>query len=75
MCRQVLAQGHRKHPQHFINLIDKVTRDDINRIGEKMLASKVSLAGLGTLKTLPSFNDIELGLLDKQVYKTQINNL
>ena len=33
-----------------------------------MLASKVSLAGIGTLKKLPSFNDIELGLLDKQVF-------
>ena len=68
LFRQVLAQGHRKPPQHFINLIDRVTRDDINRIGEKMLASKVSLAGIGTLKKLPSFNDIELGLLDKQVF-------
>ena len=68
MFRQVLAQGYRKPPQHFIHLIDRVTRDDINRIGEKMLASKVSLAGIGTLKKLPSFNDIELGLLDKQVF-------
>ena len=67
MFRQVLAQGHRKRPEYFIGLIDKVTRDDINRIGAKMLSSKVSLAAIGDIKKLPSFNDIELGLLDKEV--------
>lgn len=66
VARQVLAQGHRKRPEYFIGLIDKVTRDDINRIGAKMLSSKVSLAAIGDIKKLPSFNDIELGLLDKE---------
>lgn len=62
-----MAQGHRNRPEHFISLIDKVTRDDLNRIGAKMLGSKVSLAAIGDLKKLPKFNDIELGLLDKEV--------
>merc|ERR1712071_294738 len=66
VARQVLAQGHRKRPQYFIDLIDRVTREDINRIGAKMLSSKVSLAATGSLKKLPSFNDIELGLLEKE---------
>jgi len=66
VARQVLAQGHRKKPEQFIKLIDKVTRDDINRIGAKMINSKVSLAAIGSLKKLPSFEDIELGLLDKE---------
>jgi len=66
VARQVLAQGHRNRPEHFISLIDKVTRDDLNRIGAKMLGSKVSLAAIGDLKKLPKFNDIELGLLDKE---------
>ena len=64
----MLAQGHRKRPQYFIDLIDRVTREDINRIGAKMLSSKVSLAATGSLKKLPSFNDIELGLLEKEVF-------
>lgn len=65
VARQVLAQGHRRKPEHFIALIDKVTKDDLNRIGRKMLASRVSLAAIGSLKKLPSYSDIELGLLDK----------
>jgi hypothetical protein len=32
-----------------------------------MLSSRVSLAAMGSLKKLPSYSDIELGLLDKEV--------
>jgi len=64
-ARQVLSMGHRRKPEHFISLIDKVTIDDINRIGQKMLDSKAAVAAIGTLKKLPSYSDIEIGLLDK----------
>merc|ERR1712088_343100 len=30
-ARQVLAQGHRRKPEHFISQIDMVTRDDLTR--------------------------------------------
>merc|ERR1712107_693600 len=50
---QVLSMGHRRKPEHFISLIDKVTIDDINRIGQKMLDSKAAVAAIGTLKKLP----------------------
>jgi len=66
IARQVLAQGHRKQPAHFISQIDKVTKDDLNRIGTKMLASKPSVAAIGNLKNLPKFEDICDGLLHKQ---------
>jgi hypothetical protein len=39
--------------------------------GRKMLASRVSLAAIGSLKRLPSYSDIELGLLDKEVRTKQ----
>ena len=32
-----------------------------------MLDSKVAVAAIGTLKKLPSYSDIEIGLLDKDV--------
>jgi len=64
-ARQVLSMGYRRKPEHFISLIDKVTRDDLNRIGRMMLDSKVAVAAIGTLKKLPSYSDIEIGLLDK----------
>jgi len=65
-ARQVLAQSHRKKPEHFISLIDTVTRDDLNRIGRSMLDSKAAVAAIGSLQKMPSFNDIEIGLLDKE---------
>ena len=47
--------------------IDQVTRDDLNRIGRQMLDSKAAVAAIGSLKKMPSFSDIEIGLLDKEV--------
>ena len=66
-ARQVLSVGHRRRPEHFISLIDKVSRDDLNRIGRKMLDTKAAVAAIGSLKKLPSYSDIEIGLLDKDV--------
>ena len=46
---------------------DQVNRDDLNRIGRQMLDSKAAVAAIGSLKKMPSFSDIEIGLLDKEV--------
>ena len=46
---------------------NQVTRDDLNRIGRQMLDSKAAVAAIGSLKKMPSFSDIEIGLLDKEV--------
>jgi len=66
IARQVLAQGQREDPENYIQKINDVTVDDINRIAKKMLSSKPSVAAIGTLDELPDFHDIELGVLDKQ---------
>jgi len=66
VARQVLAQGHRKQPHYFIDRINSVTREDLNRISAKMLSSKLSLAAIGSLDKMPSYKDIEMGLLDKE---------
>ena len=65
LARQVLAQGIRQKPEHYIEKINQITKDDINRIAKKMLTSKPSVAAIGSLKNLPSYKDIELGLLHK----------
>lgn len=66
IARQVLAQGQRKRPEHFISSIDKVTKDDLNRIAQQMLSTKPAVAAIGNLKKLPSFTEIEKGLLHKE---------
>lgn len=65
LARQVLAQGIRQKPEHYIARINKIGKDDINRIAKKMLTSKPSVAAIGSLKSLPRYKDIELGLLHK----------
>jgi len=65
VARQVLAQGRREQPEHYIEKISKISADDIRRIADKMLTSKPSVAAVGSLKDLPEYKDIELALLDK----------
>ena len=65
IARQVLAQGSRLQPEKYIQKISDVKIEDVNRIAAKMLQSKPSVAAIGNLDQLPDFNDIELGLLDK----------
>ena len=59
-------QGQRENPENYIQKISDVQVEDINRIATKMLASKPSVAAIGSLDELPDFHDIELGMLDKQ---------
>ncbi|CAK9291941.1 unnamed protein product [Gordionus sp. m RMFG-2023] len=63
--RQVLANGSRKLPQQLLNEISKVSEEDIVVVAQKFLASKPSVAALGTLKQLPSYEQIQHALLDK----------
>ena len=59
IARQVLANGHRKSPQFFLEQIEKVTEDDINRVVDRMLKSKLSVAALGDTSKLPVLEEIE----------------
>jgi processing peptidase subunit alpha len=37
LARQVLAQGFRQRPEHYIEKIMNIQKEDINRIAKKML--------------------------------------
>merc|ERR1712150_34642 len=50
VARQVLAQGKRERPEHYIEKINKISAEDLQRIAEKMLTSKPSIAAIGSLK-------------------------
>ena len=74
MKLQVLAQGHRRRPEHYMELIRGIDSKDINRISERMLASKPTVAAIGNLQKLPEFKDVELGLLDRaSLSKSKLN--
>ncbi|XP_018361268.1 PREDICTED: mitochondrial-processing peptidase subunit alpha isoform X3 [Trachymyrmex cornetzi] len=64
--RQVLATGTRKRPEYFIQAIDEISKDDINRVARRLLKSAPCLAARGEVKTVPSMADIQNGLLDAQ---------
>ncbi|XP_072016851.1 LOW QUALITY PROTEIN: mitochondrial-processing peptidase subunit alpha-like [Amphiura filiformis] len=63
--RQVLSNNERKQPEEYIDLIGKVTVEDIQRVAFRMLHSKPSVAAVGDLKMLPNYEDIQAALVSK----------
>ncbi|KAF7994179.1 hypothetical protein HCN44_011448 [Aphidius gifuensis] len=64
--RQVLATGFRRRPEYFIQEIEKITKEDVQRVARRFLKSPPSVAVRGKIKNVPSYNDIQAGLLDNQ---------
>ncbi|KAL6264631.1 hypothetical protein P5V15_004732 [Pogonomyrmex californicus] len=64
--RQVLATGSRKRPEYFMHAIDKISKDDINRVARRLLKSSPCLAARGEVKAIPSRMEIQNGLHDAQ---------
>lgn len=63
--RQVLATGTRKLPHELCNLINNVKPNDIKRVSTKMLRNKPSVAALGDLTELPTYEHIQAALTSK----------
>ncbi|GLH08524.1 Mitochondrial-processing peptidase subunit alpha [Gryllus bimaculatus] len=64
--RQVLATGQRKRPEFFINAIEKVTPEDIERVAKRLLRSQPSLAARGEVNKLPTLIDVQSGLQNEE---------
>lgn len=64
--RQVLATGARKRPEYFIEQIEHIQSEDIQRVAKRFLTSPPALAARGEIKGLPSTKDIQSGLLSNE---------
>jgi len=62
--RQVLATGHRKRPEYFIQEIEKVTKEDIVAVARRLLSAQPSVAARGDLRKLPVLDYVQQGLTD-----------
>ena len=66
MIDQVGVEDLRRIGRNWSSEISKLLICHISS-GRKMLDSKAAVAAIGSLKKLPSYSDIEIGLLDKDV--------
>lgn len=64
--RQVLATGSRKRPEYFMQAIEAISKEDINRVARRLLKAPPCVAARGEIKSVPSIADISTGLLDAQ---------
>lgn len=59
IARQVLSTGFRRQPKQLTEKIENVTEEDIKRVAAKMLTKAPTVACLGDLKNLPSYEYIK----------------
>ncbi|EFN77279.1 Mitochondrial-processing peptidase subunit alpha, partial [Harpegnathos saltator] len=64
--RQVLATGSRKRSEYFIQAIEEISKDDINRVTRRLLKSPPCMAARGDVKAVPSLSNVQTGLIDAQ---------
>lgn len=67
IARQVLANGQRKKTQHFIDSIEKIQAEDIQKVARRFLSSSPALAARGQIQGLPTLKDIQAGILQNGV--------
>ncbi|KFD67703.1 LOW QUALITY PROTEIN: hypothetical protein M514_08558, partial [Trichuris suis] len=59
LTRQILGQGMRKSPLEYVDAIGEVCAADIDRVVNRLLSTRVSIVGYGTLKKLPSCDKVD----------------
>ena len=72
IARQVMSRGKREEAKYYFNQIESITEQDIRRVAQKMLSTKVAVAVVGEVD--PSFNVHEKvqSLLDsKESFKSR----
>ncbi|PKA64317.1 Mitochondrial-processing peptidase subunit alpha [Apostasia shenzhenica] len=56
--RQILTYGCRKPVGHFLKCLDEITLDDLTILAQKMLSSPLTMACLGDVDTVPSYESV-----------------
>ncbi|KAK3926471.1 Mitochondrial-processing peptidase subunit alpha [Frankliniella fusca] len=64
LARQVLATGQRKSPKYFIEAIENISADDIQRVAQRLLRSSPAVAARGDVSKIPQLRDVQSGLMD-----------
>ncbi|XP_062606043.1 mitochondrial-processing peptidase subunit alpha-like [Saccostrea cucullata] len=69
--RQVLSRGFRNPAQFYLEEIEKVTREDLQRVAKRMLRSKPAVAAYGTLDKLPPYERFQEILANGAIMKNK----
>jgi len=62
LARQLITWGKVRSPQEFCELVDKVSAEDVQRVGQRMLQSKPSIAAFGEIDLMPDVAEVEKAL-------------
>ncbi|XP_020573355.1 mitochondrial-processing peptidase subunit alpha-like [Phalaenopsis equestris] len=58
--RQILTYGSRKPVEHFLRCLDELTLDDLSNLAQKMVSSPLTMACLGDVDCVPSYETVKL---------------
>lgn len=69
--RQVLSRGSRNPAQFYLQEIEKVQKEDLQRVAKKMLRTKPSVAAYGTLDKLPPYEKFQEILAEGKIIRNK----
>lgn len=69
--RQVLSRGSRNPAQFYLQEIEKVQKEDLQRVAKKMLRTKPSVAAYGTLDKLPPYEKFQEILAEGKIIRNR----
>merc|ERR1712226_213444 len=67
IARQILSQGFKREPTEVCEMIESVTKQDITRVADRLLGSKISVAALGQLNQMPAVRDITQAFINNGI--------
>uniref|UniRef100_A0A0D6R6V3 Uncharacterized protein n=1 Tax=Araucaria cunninghamii TaxID=56994 RepID=A0A0D6R6V3_ARACU len=56
--RQILTYGERKPVEHFVNILNEITLNDITSIAQKIISTPLTMAAWGDVVNVPSYEGV-----------------
>jgi processing peptidase subunit alpha len=72
IARQVMSRGKREQAKYYFEQIKSVTEQDVRRVAQKMLSTKVAVAALGNINSKDVYERIQNHINAKNSIKSKL---
>jgi processing peptidase subunit alpha len=72
IARQVMSRGKREQAKYYFEQIKSVTEQDVRRVAQKMLSTKVAVAALGNINSNDVYERIQNHINAKNSIKSKL---
>jgi mitochondrial-processing peptidase subunit alpha len=72
IARQVMSRGKREQAKYYFEQIKSVTEQDVRRVAQKMLSTKVAVAALGNINSKDVYERVQNHIHAKNSIKSKL---